>query len=111
MANIPSKGWYPTNLQERAAWHQNYAPQLSVLGAGLGVTAAEIAQAQDDATAMQFLAQTDVDFLAYGDAIRQYRLTITEGNPGEPTPAFPANPTFTLPDVVPTGIFRRTIDQ
>ncbi len=108
--NVPSKAWYPTKLQDRAAWHQNWTTQLAILGAGLGVTAPEIAQQQDDNTVMQFLAQTDVDFEAYGDAIREYRINITQGNPGEPTPSFPADPGFALPEVVPTGIFRRLID-
>ena len=29
---------------------------------------------------------------------------------GDPTPAFPANPAFALPEVVPTGIYQRLIE-
>ena len=37
----------------------------------------------------------------------QYRKIITEGDIGDPTPEFPANPAFALPVVQPTGIFER----
>ena len=40
-------------------------------------------------------------------AIVQYREVITEGDIGDPTPDFPANPAFALPVVQPTGIFER----
>jgi hypothetical protein len=42
--------------------------------------------------------------------LRQFRIILTEGPIGDPTPAFPANPAFTLPEVRPTGIFQRLIE-
>ena len=56
---------------------------------------------------MQFLARTRVAVEAYAKAIRQYTNDILELPVGEPTPAFPADPSFTLPNVVPTGINQR----
>jgi hypothetical protein len=59
---------------------------------------------------MQFHAQSKIDIDAYDDAVRQHRIIVMEGNIGEPTPAFPASLTLTLPEVVPTGAFRRLIE-
>lgn len=108
---IPNPSYFPTNLQARAAWFQNFSIQAQgAQGVSLGLTAAEQTQIEDDNNIVQFLAETDVTVNAYDDAIRGYRRTITEGDVGDPTPAFPANITLTLPTPVPTGIFQR-LDQ
>lgn len=107
---VPSNKWFPSSLQNRAAWYQNFTTQFAVLAAGFGFTAPEIAAMQDDNTVIQFLAQTAVDHEAYKDALGEYRTTVTEGDIGDPTPGFPANPTFTLPEIVPTGIFERLVN-
>jgi hypothetical protein len=104
---IPSRKWYPQDLAGGAVWWQNHATQFALLGASLGFTPAEIAQVQDDNTVVQFLAETMEQLDAYENAVRQYRDIIMKQPIGEPTPAFPANPTFTLPEVVPTGINQR----
>jgi len=110
---IPSQKWFPSSLQERAAWFGNFETQFSVNGLGttLGFVAADMTAVTNDNAAMQFVAdlQTGVD--AYADAVRQYRKIITEGNDGDPAPAEPLAPTGGLPLPVPaTGIFERLDD-
>src|SRR5690242_2328788 len=97
---IPSRSWFASSLQERAAWFQNYADQMSAIGAGMGFTVAEIAQVQDDNACIQSLAAIAVELDAYVAAVRQYRITVTEGAVGDATPAFPTPPT-TVPTEEP----------
>jgi hypothetical protein len=104
---FPSRKWYPQNLADQVLWWANFATQFAAIGLGLGFTAGEIAAVQDDNSVMQFLAQTREAVEAYVKAIRQYTNDIRELPIGEPTPAFPADPSFTLPNVVATGINQR----
>lgn len=108
---IPSSKWFPTSLQERAAWYNNFATQFAVVYVSLGFKPTDNTEiAQDNAT-MQFLAQTAIALDAFKEAIRQYRVIITEGNLGDPTPVFPANTTFEQPlPASQTGIFERLDD-
>lgn len=104
---IPNRAWFPTNLAERAAWYLNFNMQAQASGATLGLTAADLTQISDDNDVMQFLAGVATQVKAYDDAVRQYRTIITEGNIGEMTPPFPADPALALPVVIPTGLFER----
>jgi hypothetical protein len=108
---IPSRRWFPGTLQERAARFQNFATQFAAVGASLGFTAAEIASVQDDNTCFQDLASGFIAAEAFADAIRQYRINVTEGAVGEPTPAFPAGIDVTPAELRPTGIFQRLIEN
>jgi hypothetical protein len=94
-------------LQERAAWYDNFNIQIQIVGATLGLTAGELAGISKDNDNMQFLANVATQLAAYTDAVRQYRVVFTEGDVGDPTPAFPADVTFTLPFTQPTGAFQR----
>jgi hypothetical protein len=107
---IPSGKWFPTNLAARAAWFLNFATQFAAVGLSLGFTAPEIAAVQDDNTCFQDLASGQVELDAYKDAVRQYRINVTEGAVGEPTPAFPAGIDVTPAELRPTGIFQRLIE-
>lgn len=106
---IPNQSWFPTNLQDRAAWFNNFADQFATLAPSLGFTNTEISSTNDDSAVMQFLAEADLEVTAYEKAVRQYRKVITEGDIGDTTPAFPANPTLALPKEIPTGMFERLI--
>lgn len=107
---IPSRRWFPGGLQDRAAWYDNFNTQIQLIGLSLGLTQAELDQISDDNAVMQFLANVVVQFEAYADAVRQYRIIITEGVIGAVTPQFPVSPIFTLPAVIPTGMFERLVD-
>lgn len=104
---IPSSTWFPTNLAARAAWFLNFYTQFAIVAASLGFKQPDIDAVESDNTVMQFLADIFNQIKAYEEAVRQYRKIITEGDIGDPTPGFPANPAFALPVVIPTGLFER----
>ena len=104
---IPSSRWFPSGLQDRAAWFQNFSTQFAAVAVSLGFTAADGTAVDKDNQIMQFLADSETQLKAYSKAVTQYRKLITEGDIGDPTPEFPANPAFALPVVQPTGIFER----
>ena len=104
---IPDQRWFPTSLQERAAWYDNFNIQIQLIGLTLGLTAGELAGIAKDNDNMQFVANVATQLAAYRNAVRQYRVVFTEGNVGDPPPAFPADVTFTLPFPQPTGAFQR----
>lgn len=104
---IPSFRWFPTNLAARAAWYENFANQFAAVGASLGFTANDISSITNDNDVFQFLADATVQIKAYEKAIQQYRVIITEGDTGDQTPQFPANPALALPASVETGMFER----
>jgi len=103
----PSHKWFPTSLQERAAWYQNFSTQFLVVATQLGFTVLDQSGVDADNLIVQFLAQTAVDIDSYKDAVRQYRVIMLEGNVGDPMPSFPANTSFSAPASRPTGIFER----
>jgi hypothetical protein len=102
-----SNRYFPTSLQEQAAWCQNFSANAAVVGASVGLTAGEITSIQDDNSVIQFVASVAVELDAYRHAVQQYRTIILEGNIGEPTPIFPAALALGLPEVVPAGIWER----
>lgn len=106
----PSPRWFPSGLQEQAAWFENFTTQFTALAAGLGFTGGEATAVGKDNDVMQFLAEATVEVKAFEDAVRQYRMIITEGDIGDPTPSFPANPALTPAAAMPTGIFERLND-
>lgn len=103
----PSDRWFPTSLQNRAAWFNNFYNQFQVVSTSLGFTAADVTAVENDNNMMQFIASTALAIDAYKEATRQFRIRVSEGQIGDPTPAFPANPGFVPPTAVATGIFER----
>lgn len=104
---IPSNKWFPGSLPARAMWATNFSLRFAEVGPGLGFTAAQITSAQNDMNVIRALANIDEQLKAYAEAMRQYRIVVTEGAVGEPNPTLPANPTFGIETQVPTGIFQR----
>ena len=49
-----ARDWYPRQMTERAAWHQNYADNLGLLQTKYNLTAAQVAQAAEVNTWIQF---------------------------------------------------------
>lgn len=108
---IPSKNWFPGPLQERAAWFDNFNTQFATVAVGvLGFTAATVTEVNNDNEAFQFLASNQVAIDAYREAVRHYRIVLTEGAIGEPNPDFPTNPTAVPTIDVDTGIFQRLVE-
>ncbi len=106
----PSSKWFPTDLQGRNAWFQNFATNFALVAAALGFTPAEVTSVANDAEVMDFLAQTDVTVNAYVDGVRNYRKTMTEGDVNGTSPTFPADLTLAPPIVIGLGIFERLDD-
>lgn len=105
---IPSKRWFPTTLQARVAWFDNFAAQFSKVALDLGFTAADVTAVDNDNQIMQFIGASDLEVAAYEKAVGQYRKIMTEADIGDVTPNFPANPTFVPPALgVTAGIYER----
>ena len=108
---IPSTKWFPLSLEDRAAWFASFATNFSnVAVVPLGFTIADTNAVNDDNDIMQFLLGANSAIEAYKDAARQYRLIITEGDIGDPTPLFPAGIAPAVGTPVATGIYQRLIE-
>lgn len=107
---IPNAKWFPSGLQNRAAWYANFNTQFALVATLLGFTNADITAVNNDNTMMQFLADYDVQEKAFSKAVTQFRRIITEDDIGEPTPVFPDVPTLGNPGNCATGMFERLND-
>ena len=70
---------------------RQFSNTTQIVGASLGLLPDDLARISEDNNVVQFLAATAVSVVAFTEAVRQYRIVITEGNIGEPTPDFPAD--------------------
>lgn len=104
---IPSKNWFPTTLQERAAWFQNFRVQFASLYVSLGFTSGDLDVVVADNNMMQFIAEATVATDNFSDAMRTFRKQVTEGEQGGPPPSIPGYTSPDAPDDVPNGIFER----
>ena len=102
----PSPRWFPTTLQDRAAWYQNFISKFGNIGVNLGILPAEVTTLTNDSAVMTALADAAVELDTYNAAVRQFSLYITEGSVGEPDPEFPQPPTISVTGT-PTGMFER----
>lgn len=105
----PSPLWYPTNLQDQAAWHVVFAAQATADGTAYGLTAGEVTQIEADKDMVVSLAATMNTIDAYVDSVRAFRKDVLESPINGGTPTFPANMILTLADEVPRGIWERVI--
>lgn len=104
---IPSSKWFPSSLQERAAWFQNFATQFANVAGALGFMPAQATIVMTDNQDFQFAAAATVEIDAYAAAFRQFRKILTEGDIGSPTPLVPPDIVLTPVAGAATGIFER----
>src|SRR6266540_867508 len=104
---IPSNKWFPTSLQERSAWFQSFATQFTVLGPTMGFAPDDTDQINNDNDVFQFLASETVSVDAFKDGWRQFRITLSEGDDGDPNPNLPVFTPQVAPTGSETGIFER----
>src|SRR4051794_21414509 len=97
---VPSNRYFPTSLQDRAAWFQNFATKFGPLAATLGFLPAQVTAVNADRDDMVFCASSALEVETYAKAVRQYRTILTEGAVGSPATTFPTNPTLTPPSAV-----------
>jgi hypothetical protein len=108
---IPSRTWFPSSLQERVAWFNNFNNQMQAIGTTLGFTAGELAALTADQQVMEFLGNTMPALVAYSKSVRDFKDEWTQGDIGDPASTFPADVSFTPPSPIPaTGCFER-LDQ
>lgn len=108
---IPSNRWFPTSMQERAAWLQNFENNLIPVAAMLGITPADLASLNLDVEDFVALAAIMLSVESYQDSVREYRKSLTEGGIGAPMPVFPTE-NFNAPPNAPrpAGLFQRLIE-
>src|SRR5205085_1938019 len=87
---IPSSKWFPTTIQERAAWFDTFITIFAPAGPSLGFTAAEVLAMQEDAGDFAAIAATQAALDNFAAAFRQFRISVTEDPVGTPQPSFPA---------------------
>ena len=105
---VPSSKWFPSSLMDRAMWVHNFSQQLGVVGVSLGFSIAELAKLTDDDQWLTFVANAALALDAYKDAIRGFRMALTEGSVGDPSPVFPVDLSLAAPGGVPlAGLFER----
>lgn len=105
---IPSNRWFPTSMQERAAWLQNFETNLIPVAAMLGITPADLASLNLDVEDFVHLAARMLSVENYKAAVREYRISLTEGSIGDPTPVYPTGSFDAPPNAPrPAGMFQR----
>ena len=104
---IPSNKWFPASLQERAAWLQNFETNLIPVAASLGILPADLTALNLDVEDFQDLAATTLSVENFKAAVREYRISLTEGHIGDPAPVFPAENFNAAPNNRPAGRFQR----
>lgn len=104
---IPSTRWFPTSLAERVVWLLNFAKQFAYYFTILAFTAAENTAVQQDNEDFQSIAATTVTADGFKKAVIEYRISLTEGNVGDPQPVFPSESFAGPPNDRPAGIFER----
>ncbi|MEK7857480.1 MAG: hypothetical protein AAB288_15430, partial [Acidobacteriota bacterium] len=104
---IPSDRWFPTSQAERAAWCTNFSNQFTDNAVSLGFTVSEATANAADCALVVSLAAVMVQLDAYASAVRQFRTIVLESDIGDPTPAFPDNPSYSNPSGPDTGVYER----
>jgi hypothetical protein len=104
---IPSKRWFPTTLNERAAWMRNFAKQFETVALSLGFSAADIDSMNKDAQDFQAVTRAITSAEAFMAGLRAFRVSLSEEKVGSPKPVFPTLTVTPPPNDVPAGIFQR----
>jgi hypothetical protein len=104
---IPSDRWFPTSLQDRSAWYQNFVTQFSPVAVSLGFVAADVTAIGLDSAVFQWLADQTVTVDNFRRAVVEYRVNLTEGNIGDPQPIYPGQNFDNPPSLLEAGMFER----
>lgn len=106
----PSQLWYPTNLQDEAAWHIVFSDQAQIDGTTYGLTAGEVTQIEKDKDMVVFLASATNTIDTFVDTVRTFRKDVMELPVDGTTPTFPATFSLSPATNVPRGIWERVIE-
>ncbi len=105
----PSPTYYPTNLQDQAAWHIVFSDQAQADGTSHGLTSGECDQIKEDRNMVVALAAAVNAIDAYVDTMRAFRKNVMENPVDGSTPPWPAALSVTTATAVPRGIWERVI--
>ena len=100
--------FYPKAMQARAAWHQNYSDNLGVLQTKYNLTAAQVAQALEDNTWMQFWVDARNTLDAQSQQLSKYFSDIGGNDPSIDPPTVINIVISGGPEEPPPGIEFRT---
>lgn len=106
---VPSSTYYPRSMQERKAWCINFNTIFQAEATGLGFSAAEKAEMDDDIGDFIHLAETQMALDNFATAFRQFRISFTEDPVGTPQPDFPLENFTAPPNGQPAGFYQRLI--
>jgi hypothetical protein len=100
--------FYPKGMDARAAWHQNFADNITLLQLKYNLTAAQVAQAAADNTWMQFWVAMRHTLEARNQQVTKYFNDIAGNDPTLDPPAIIDFVVADGPTEVPPGIEFRT---
>jgi len=107
---IPNPAWFPTTLQERAAWMQNQNDKAQAEGLNYGLTQDNLDQIKEDNTFYQFLASSFVEIDTFSKAWTAVRNGVTTMPVGTAAFKAPDPLSLAIPTIPPTGMFQRIIE-
>lgn len=108
---IPSRKWFPASLQERSAWLLNFRTNLTPVAPALGILPAELASLELDIEDYQGLAAITLQVENFKSAVREFRISYSEGDIGDPMPVWPPMPNNAPPNAPrPAGMFQRIVE-
>lgn len=109
---IPSRKWFPASLQERSAWLLNFRTNLTPVAASLGILPAELTSLDLDIEDFQALAAISLSVENFKSAVREYRISFSEGDIGDPSPVWPPISGNAPPNAPrPAGFFQRIVEM
>src|SRR5258708_4021523 len=101
-------GYLPRADKDRSVWANNYSTKFATAAPGLGLTAAEIAQANNDTAMFVYLISLVEQYTTAKEQRVNYKNLIKNGPIGTPGGALPVAPAAgVVPTVVAPGIFPR----
>lgn len=100
--------FYPASMDARAAWHQNFADNITLLQVKYNLTAAQVAQIQEDNDWIQFWVQARHTLDAQSQQLSKYFNDIAGSDPTIDPPAVINIVISGGPDEPPPGIEFRT---
>lgn len=98
-------------MQDRAAWLQNFQTNLTPIAASVGILPAELTALGLDVEDFISLAAITLSVENFKSAVREYRLSFSEGDVGDPMPVWPPVPANAPPNAPrAAGMFQRIVE-
>ena len=110
-----AKDFYiPNGDAAKAIWLNTFSQKISLpgspgttVGEDLGLTSAEVTQAEADALMFAFCIQNQDSFKNEREERTNYKNLVRDATEGEPMDEYPTSPPVSPPSPVPQGVFKR----